>query len=170
MLQTNPKIANALWFSPICNELQGKIALWNAAYWYGEIHSTRKWLNPTSGQVEDKPTRMAHEIPLREIELDHLIRIVESLRPNSEIISELKEIKKIWKYGKPIKGFRFQKSYWSNFILPSGIHRILTMCFYPEHIKEILAILEEAKTGQKALVIETAIEKAKEAGKELFEE
>lgn len=162
MLQpANPIKASALWFTPLCDEVYRKIAIWDAMYWIGEIHSTRKWVNPTSVQVEDKPTRMAHDIPFREIELDHLVRIVEALRPNSPLAIEVKEIKRLWKFGRPLHGYKLVRSYWSKIQLPSGIHRTVTVAFYPEHVKEILAVLNEAKAGQK--------DNAR-PGKDLFEE
>jgi len=148
----------------VCDELLLKIAIWNQAYWFGEVHSTRKWMNPKSGLVEDKPTKTAHDIPFREIELDHLVRFMEALRPNSPLLEEIAELKKVLKYGKPVQGYRYTTSYWSKITLPKGIHRVITMCFYPEHVKEILSILEEAKTGQKSAA------EAKLSGKDLFEE
>lgn len=169
-LVASPRKANPLWFTPICDEVARKIAIWDKAYWLGEIHSTRQWLNPKSGDVENKPTRMAHDMPWRDVELDHLIRVIGSLRPDTPLLKELEEVRSIWKYGKPVMGFRLMKSYWSQIQLPKGIHRVLTMAFYPEHVKEILAILEEAKTGQKSASLEAAVEQARQEGKELFEE
>jgi len=153
---------NALWFTGVCDDLHRKILIWNQAYWYGEVHSTRQWLDPSSGKPEDKPVKMAHKIPFREVELEHLVRIIESLRPNSALATELKEIKSVWKYAKAVRGFRFLHSYWSKVPLPSGLHRSVTLIFYPEHVKEIISILQEAKTGQKA--------ETKSSDKDMFEE
>lgn len=164
------KASSPLWFAGICDDLLAKVAIWNQAYWYGEIHSTRKWLDPKTGQVVDKPTRMAHWIPFKELELDHLIRIVGILRPGSDLVRELEDVKKVWKYGKPVQGYRYMRSYWSKVNLPQGLHRVIVMCFYPEHVKDILAMLVEAKTGQKSSALDTAVEAAKQAGKDLFEE
>lgn len=157
-----------LWFAGICDELYSKIAIWDNAYWYGEIHSTRQFLTK-SGELVDRPTKMAHEIPFREVELDQLIVIMEALRPATPMIEELKRLKKVWKYGKPVRGYVFRKSYWSKITLPQGMHRVITVAFYPEHVKDILTILQEAKTGQKAATFESII-KDKSDGKDLFEE
>lgn len=170
MPQAAYKTGDALWFRGVCDELEMKIRIWDGAYWYGNVHSTRKWCDPKDGHVIDKPTRMAHEIPFRELELDHLVRIVESLQPNTPMVEELKEVKKLWKYGKPVRGYRYAKSYWSKIVLPQGAHRVVTMAFYPEHVKEILAILVEAKTGKKVATIETSVAAKKQEGKDLFEE
>lgn len=164
-----PKV-NPLWFTPICDEVHRKIAIWNQAYNLGEVHSTRQWLNPKSGSPEDMPTRFAHKIPLRQVELEHLIRITESLRPGSTLLDELKEIQSVWRYGKPIQGYRFNYSYWSKIQLPAGLHRAMTLAFYPEHVKEILDLLTEAKTGQKAASADALISAKKTEGKDLFEE
>lgn len=85
-------------------------------------------------------------------------------------MEELKEVQKIWKYGKPVQGYSFHQGYWARLNLPKGIHRIITLAFYPEHVTELLDILKEAKTGQKKASIDAAIEKRKEEGKDLFEE
>lgn len=165
----NQKKASPLWFAGICDELLTKVAIWDQAYWVGEVHSTRQFLE-LDGRIVDKPTKIAHELPLREIELDHMIRILEAMRPESQLLGEFQDIKKIWKYGKPVRGFRFMKSYWSRFTLPQGIHRVITIAFYPEHVKEVLNTLLEAKTGQKVATIDAVVEKQKESGKDLFEE
>jgi hypothetical protein len=159
-----------LWFAGICDEVLLKVVLWESAYWLGEVHSTRQWLNPKTAQIEDKPTRCAHQVPLRLQEIEHLVRIVETLRPGTKLVEELKEVQKIWKYGKPVQGYVYHYGYWSRVNLPKGIHRVVTLAFYPEHVTELLDILKEAKTGQKKASIDAAITKKKEEGKDLFEE
>lgn len=165
------KRVSALWFAGVCDDLYRKIAVWDFAYWNGgEVYATRLWLNPLSGQTEPKPVKMAHDVPFRELELDHLVRLLKALRPNTPMLEEWEKIRKVWKYGKAVQGYYFHKSYWCRIPLPSGIHRVVTVVFYPEHVKELVAILEEAKTGQKSASLEAAVEKAKQAGKDLFEE
>lgn len=167
----NQTKASPLWYSGVCDELYIKIAMWEHAYWNGgEIHSTREWLDPNSGQVVPKPTRMAHRVPLREVDLEHLIRIVGALKPDSEMLAELTEIKVMWKYAKPVHGYRYTHGYWSALILPKGIHRSITLAFYPEHVKELMELLKEAKTGQKTLSIQQQIDQKKSEGKDIFEQ
>lgn len=169
-LATSPKKAKQpLWFTPICDDLRLKIAVWKEAYWYGEVHSTRPFL-AKDGHTIDKPTRCAHKIPIREVELDHLIRIIESLRPESHLLEELKQVKLIWRYGKPVQGYKYMQSYWSKVPLPAGMHRVITLAFYPEHVVEILGILNEAKTGQKAASLDQIIANRKKEGKDVFEQ
>lgn len=162
--------ANPIWYTGICDDLYKKIAIWKSAYWVGEVHSTRSWLDPKSGQPVDKPTRMAHRVPFREIELDHLLRITEQLKPNSPLLEELREIRKMWKYAKPIQGFRYMHSYWSKVPLPAGLHRSITLAFYPEHVNEIFDMLVEAKSGQKAQTADAAISSKRSEGKDIFEQ
>lgn len=168
MLQAEkPTKVSTLWFNGICDELYQKIAVWDAAYWHGDVHSTRDWLDPRAGKPVPKPVKMAHFIPFREVELDHLVRIVEDIRPASTMLEEVKGLQKLWKSGKPVVGTRYSRSYWSKVPLPKGIHRVLTVVFYPEHVKELLGILVEAKTGHKA---DNFILEQKQAGKDLFEQ
>lgn len=150
-----------LWFTGICDELYQKIVLWNAAYWKGEVHSTRQFLNE-KGEVVDKPTKCAHRIPFRQQELDHLVRIASQLRPNTPMLDELKQLKSIWKKGKAVQGNVFRHAYWSKIVLPNGLHRSITLAFYPEHAKDVMNLLIEAKTNQ--------IQEKKRVGKDLFEE
>lgn len=164
------KASSSLWYRGVCDDLYRKIAIWDFAYWNGEVHSTRQWLNPITAREEPKPVKMAHWMPLREIELEHMLRILEALRPNTSMLEEWQKIKEMWKHGKTVQGSVYNKTYWSVVPLPSGIHRVITVAFYPEHVKELVAILEEAKTGQKNASLESAVEKAKQEGKGLFEE
>lgn len=150
---------NALWFSGVCDELYRKIDVWEKAYWLGDVHSTREWLHPTTGRSIPKPVKMAHVIPFRDVEFIHLIRILDSLRPGSALLEEIKILHKMWKHGKPVLGSRFKRSYWSQVPLPAGIHRALTVVFYPEHVKELLTVLDEAKHGKME----------RDDGKDLFE-
>lgn len=165
----SPKKANSPWFVPVCDELYLKVALWDEAYKFGEVHSTCQYLEK-DGQVINKPTRYAHRIPFRLVELEHLIRIIEDLKPGSTLVEELEQVKAVWKYGKPVMGNRYMLSYWSKIILPHGVHRLVTLAFYPEHVKEIRNILKEAKTGQTNAALEQIMEEKKQAGKDLFEE
>lgn len=154
-----------MWYAGIDDALYQRIAIWHEAYWFGDTHSTRKYLSAT-GEIKDKVMKTAHEIPFREIELDHLVKMVGSLRPGTLLLEELVKIQGLWKYGKAVRGYKFSKSYWSKINLPqgSGIYRVILIAFYQEHIKEILDILQEAKTGNKI----TGTQKT--SGKELFEE
>lgn len=167
---TRVKTVAPLWYAGVCDELYQKIAMWQSAYWYGMPHSTMKWVNPKGLKVEDKPVKIAHQIPFREIELDNLIRILTALRPNTPMMEEWQTIRKLWKNGKPIVGRTYNKSYWSKLLLPNGLHRVLTVVFYDEHVKELLDILYEAKSGQKAATLDTITAERKAEGKDIFEE
>lgn len=161
--------ATALWFTGICDELFVKIAIWYKAYWFGDTHSTRKFLEKV-GQVVDKPVKTAHHLPFREVELEHLIRILEALRPRSAMLEEWQKIRKLWKSGKPIRTRTYERGYWSKILLPVGLHRVVIVAFYDEHVKELLEILNEAKTGQKAATLDRITAEKKSEGKDIFEE
>lgn len=159
----------AQWFSGICDDLLSKIVIWNSIYWAGETHSTRKYMDENTGRVVDKTTRCAHRVPFRLVELNHLVRIAAESKPGSELLKELESIRDIWKHGQVIHGNRFGYGYWSKVKLPDGMHRVITLAFYPEHAKEILDMLMEAKSGQKAANVDFAIQKKESEGKSVFE-
>lgn len=160
---------SGLWFTGICDELYLKIVMWNAAYWTGEVHSTRQFLNE-KGVVIDKPVKCAHRIPFRQQELDHLVRIASQLRANTLILDELKQLQAMWKHGHAIKGNIYKHSYWKKVLLPNGLHRSITLAFYPEHAKDIMNLLTEAKTDKQAANIDSAVADKKSQGKDLFEQ
>ena|SRR5208337_970117 len=164
------KTSAPLWYTGVCDELYQKIAMWQFAYWYGMPYSTMKWVDPKGLKVVDKPVKIAHQIPFREIELDNLIRILAALRPNTPMVEEWQAIRKLWKNGKPIVGRVYNKSYWINLLLPKGLHRVITVVFYAEHVKEVLDILSEAKSGQKSATLDTITAERKAEGKDIFEE
>lgn len=160
----------AQWFGGICDELLVKIGVWNSFYWAGEIHSTRKYMSPRIGEgVIDKPTRCAHKIPFRLTELEHLVRIATEAKPNSEIVRELEGIKGLWKKGQAVQGNRYNQGLWKKIVLPAGLHRIITIAFYPEHAKEILEMLLEAKNGSQTVTFEKAVAEKATEGKSIFE-
>jgi len=152
---------NPIWFKGIDDELYAKIQLWQKLYWSGEVHSTRKFMTPQG--VVDKPTKTVHYIPFRYVELDRLVMILEALRPNTPILEEWRRIRSMFHSAKPLTYLPYIKSYWGKARLPRGIHRVFTLAFFPEHVNEILSILNEAKTGQ-------AIQAAEARGKDLFEQ
>lgn len=153
--------ASPIWFQGIDDELYAKIQLWQKLYWGGEVHSTRKFMTPEG--VKDKPTKMMHYIPFRYVELDRLVQILEALRPKTPLTEEWTQIRSRFHAAKPITYIPYVKSYWSKAKLPKGIHRVFALAFFPEHVNEILSILNEAKTGQ--------AQQAQEArGKDLFEQ
>ena len=172
-----PKTIAPLWYTGVCDDLYQKIAIWQFTYWHGMIHSTRKFVEKMGRsednvglRVVDKPVKIAHQIPFRVIELDNLIRILESLRPGTPMVEEWKTIRTLWKNGKPIVGRTYNRSYWSKVLLPQGLHRIITVVFYDEHVKELLDILLEAKTGYKPATLDTVLAEKKTEGKDIFEE
>jgi hypothetical protein len=166
-----------LWYAGVCDDLYQKIAIWQHVYWHGMIHSTRQFVEKIGRsedniglRIVDKPVKIAHQIPFREIELDNLIRILQALRPNTPMVDEWKTIRSLWKNGKPVVGRTYNRSYWAKVLLPQGLHRVLTVVFYDEHVKELLDILSEAKTGQKAATLDIITAERQAEGKDIFEE
>lgn len=161
-------MGEAIWYAGICDQLLLKINMWFAFYNKGEVATTRDYLDIRKGVIP-KATSYAHKIPFRLEELEQLVRITSRMRPNTALLEELTIIKDKWKLGKPVNGNLYASSYWTHVILPPGIHRVVTLIFFPEHVTEIRNILIEAKTGQKNMGIKEQLDKVKETGKDIFE-
>jgi len=164
-----------IWFSPICNLVLARLQAWDAYYdsvhgykltlpiirqkrsmYYNvkvEVISTRKFMEGT--QVVDKPTAYIHSIPWTLIELDHLVRIVTTLRPKSteeEIVLKMRDL-------------------WTNpnGTLLSGGYKVLALPFYQGAIKSLINILMEAKNGVVNRGIAQIKNQQSSKGKDLFE-
>lgn len=141
-----------VWYSGVCDSVLRKVDYWVRHYEDGELAATRQFLDPKVGVI-DKPTKYAVTIPWKLVELKHLIRINTTLRPGTPLTEEIQRLEKIWKHGT---------------LLPGG-SRVMTLIFYPEHVKELRSILLEAKSGQKAASLEEIMRKKQAEGKDLFE-
>jgi hypothetical protein len=141
-----------VWFSGVCDSVLSKVYTWHKVYEQGEVCKDQDYLN-VDGVVVKKPTMYAHRIGWTQPELEHLIRIVKDLRPQDPILGEVTRLRALWRHGK----------------LVYGGNRILTLAFYKEHVKLLLDILQEAKTGQTAAKIDQVIEQRRKEGKDLFQ-
>lgn len=142
---------DSLWFTPVCDDLLKTVAHWHARYDQGEIESDRKWLN-LDGVVIDRPTRYAHRLAFRPVEIQHLLRIMTALAPTSEVTKEITKLHGGLKRGR---------------LLPGGKY-LVTVAYWKEDVAEILEALIRAKTGQLE-TFDQLIKKQKQDGKELFE-
>ena len=144
--------AQPLWYAGVCDSIMKKIEYWVRHYKKGELAATRKYLDPIGGVI-DMPTKYAVKLPWKKIELEHLIRIMNTLRPNTPLTEEIQQLEGVWKHGT---------------LLPGG-SRVMTLVFYPEHVQEIHKVLLEAKTGQKSATLDELLKQKQTAGKDLFE-
>lgn len=138
----------SLWFSPICDDILKRFLIWIATYQVGEIHSTREWVSPQDGSVQDKPTKYAHRVPWKEMELRYLTRILRDSNPQSHLTADFEEVLKLWKFGQ----------------LTTGGYRIMTLAFYKEDLEDVVKMLLKAKG-----IASDSIQDAAVPGKELFQ-
>lgn len=141
----------SFWFTPVCDDLLRTIAIWYASYERGDVESDRKWLN-LDGVIVNRPTRYAHQLTFKPIELVYLVRIMTALAPKSEVTAEVTKLQAGLRRGQ---------------LLPGGAYRI-TVAYWKEDIQEILEALVRAKRGETE-PFDLTLEKQKRDGKELFE-
>lgn len=135
------------WFRPVCDDLLRIIVSWHANYERGEVESDRKWLN-LDGVVVDRPTRYAHRIAFRPIEVEYLLQIMRLYAPQSEVINELVKLSIGLRRGRLLPGGRY----------------LVTIAYWKQDLREMLVALLTARDGQ---VVE--IGKPRTDGKDLFE-
>lgn len=142
-----------LWFAGVCDNLGQKIARWCANYERGEVCRTRKYLN-YAGIVQDIPTQYLHIIPFKPAEVDHLVRIVEALRPKQAGLLDMLRITQ-----------RDLKKY----ALRPGGQYAAPMPYFKSDVQEMLDALKEARDGIGAAGLEEHVQKQQQAGKFLWE-
>jgi hypothetical protein len=162
-------MSEPIWYTPVCDILLHRLQLWDRFYEYDkgysiglpsisqnrlipftvkvELISTRKFMDGAKGVI-DKPTAFVHWIPWTKLELDSLVRIINTMRPNSPIGEIVMKMRELWTK-QPGK-------------LLSGGYRVLELAFYPGAIKTMIVILQEAKAGVKE-------KEQVQQGKEMFE-
>jgi hypothetical protein len=140
-----------LWFRPVCDELYHTVARWYTTYETGEVESHRKWLN-LDGVIVDRPTRYAHRIAFKPIEVQHLATIMTALAPASDVTKEVLKLQTGLRRGR---------------LLPGGKY-VVTIAWWKQDLREILEVLLQAQRGA-TTTLEQTLEKQKQAGKDLFE-
>ncbi len=131
------KSTNNLWFTPVCDIVLRKIAIWWAQYTRGDPSADRPFMS-MDGKVIDKITRFANRLKFTDNELGHLVRVLDSVAPADPLNSE----RMLVEYFRKIKDGAKRGQ-----LLPGG-EREVVLDAYKQDVEEVLRMLVRAKTGE----------------------
>jgi hypothetical protein len=144
-------MADAAWFTPICDNLLKKIWVWYANYFLGKESASRKWM-AMNGLIVDRTTKFAHQVRFKPAEIAHLVRILDALAPTRGLVEDFRKVEQGLRRGR---------------LCPGGEYEV-TLNFYRADVLEVLQSLIRAKTGRLKTIEDFAKEQGKE-GKDIFE-
>lgn len=124
-------VSNPVWYAGVCDELLYRFQVWRKNWVNGEVAATRPAL--IRDKIEDIPTKMACRVAFKKVHFEHLVRILEAVKPDWALTVWAKEV---------LAGIDRGK------LLPFS-YREITLVTYYEDVDEICKILEEAKDGKK---------------------
>ena len=114
-------MANSLWFTGICDDMLQKLALWYQVWPQGQPFKDAEFLH-LDGRVERVVTQHEVHVPWTKLEFEHLIRILQAVRPKWALTADLERV---------LPGFDRAR-------LITGNQRLIAMRSYHEDVKEIL--------------------------------
>jgi hypothetical protein len=144
---------NVLWVSPSCDQMLAVFTFVLKNYDKGKVAKTRKWIDPTTHRVEDKPTCYAHNFMFKPLELKYLCNVMQALEPKATITDDLVKLR--------------DNLSTSGVLKPGGKYQV-TLVYYEQDYQLITQALTKAKTG-KAVKLDEIVEGQRKEGKELFE-
>lgn len=134
-----------LWYSGVCDRILFKVNLWDEHYDQGAVYATRSFFDESQGVI-DIPTVRRHEVAWEPVELQHLVRILEKLRPKSRLLEYMiQQHNRLKKEGQLLPGGRY----------------LIGMAIYHRDVKELLVVLNEAQ-GKKSKESLSEFEKSKQ--------
>jgi hypothetical protein len=122
--------------------------------------ATRPYLDQSFQQI-DVPVLYAHEVPWRQNELEHLVRILTAMKPEWAITKDFQRMLGI------VKNRAIWKKY-EKLMKRRGDLFILTLVFEKNDIRELVLVLTEARDGRRGTNEELLAEK-QQAGKDIWE-
>lgn len=136
-----------VWFAGVCDSMLFKVESWLRAWPRGDIFATRTGWSVDGGEFEVVTGRLV-KVPLTRSELEHLIRILDAVKPNWLFTAFLK-----------LKLSKFE-----TFRLLPGNVRVVPMESGDEPLQQAVELLRAAKTGTVSLSkqIETALDEKKD--------
>ena len=155
-----PTSTGPLWYKGICDRIFSELLKWYANYYQGPVVreevSQIDWT--AEGGARRIPTVRRVYISLKEIEIDHMIRIMKALRPDDKkcarLIAMLEKTRPILKTSR---------------LMPDGF-RWTPMDFRRSDVRDLILVMAEAKHGKRLKTLEDRlVEQSKEAGKGLWE-
>lgn len=128
------RMSEALWYAGVCDSMLAKVDSWLRAWPRGEVFATREGWTIEGGKFELVTGRLLY-VPFTRPELEHLIRILDSLKPNWTFTAYLK----------------VKLSHFGSFRLMPGNQRLVPMESGDEPLQQTLELLIAAKTGKASL-------------------
>jgi hypothetical protein len=144
-------MSEPLWYTPVCDHALAKLVRVYLTYERGAIYSTREFVTK-DGRKVDRPTRFANSIAFKPNEVDHIVRILQTIAPENPLLGLWKDVQAGIKRGRPVLGGEY----------------VVTLAWYQQDVIESIQLLLKAKTG-KAQSIDDFVGGQKQEGKDLFE-
>lgn len=127
-------MASPMWFAGVCDTMLQRAQWWLQAWPRGDEFATRSGWSVTGGEFQIVTARVV-KVAISKPELEHMIRILDNVKPNWTFTAFLKN--KLEKF----ESFR---------LLPRNL-RIVPMETGDEQLKVAVELLQAAKTGQASL-------------------
>jgi hypothetical protein len=137
-----------------------RVQAWHTNYTQGEVYASRMYLS-TKFEKQDIPVLYAHDVPWRQDELEHLVRILTAVKPKWTITIDFERIlamvrnRSKWKKNEEMVKFR------------DGFF-IVTSVFEEPDLKELCLTLKEVRDGRRD-TNEELLANQKKAGKEIWQ-
>ena len=145
-------MSKVLWYAGVCDQALNRITSWYRYYNQGEIFGTRPRLSANAAEIETVTTVRRHYLQWHTEELDHLIRMVEALRPKWRVTLMLQKTREMLKIGR---------------LCPGGA-RLVAMDFYKQDVADLLSLLQEVRSGKKES-LSGLLEEQRQKGKDIWE-
>lgn len=144
-------MADPTWYLPVCDIVLAKVQRWLTHYERGDESASRKYVT-MNARLIDMPTKYAHRMKFKPIEIDHLIRLMDALCEHKELVEDFRKVRAGMQRGR---------------LHPGGYYEVV-LNFYKQDVAEILEALIRAKTG-KLKTLEQVTKENTESGKGMFE-
>lgn len=152
---TQNKDAN--WYSPICDIVLRKVALWQVSYHKGDPSADRPFML-MNGRIADRVTRYANPVRFTISELDHLVRLIDAAASEDPLSTGRILVKHFQSVRSNIKNGK---------LLPGGEYEIV-LDDYLEDVNEVLQLLLNVRDGTIQSVSDIVSERI-DSGKSPFE-
>lgn len=123
-------MAKTLWYRGVCDSMLEKVKYWARAWPGGEVYAVDQCWSIEQGSYEKVSMRVVR-VPWTAAEVEHLLRILEAVRPEWAMTASLK------------KAFQhFERCR----LLPGGL-RLVAHASYGDDPRELYRVLVEARDG-----------------------
>lgn len=126
-------MSKAVWYRGICDEALAKVELWLRAWPMGDVAATRPLMD--KGRIVDVPTKRAVKMSWRTGELEHIVRILQTVKPNWELTGYMEEVLAHHKSGRKVAG-------------SFGLEFVCIMMTYIQDVEEIRNVLVDVRDNK----------------------